>query len=134
MMQQENIYFMEFQRRFGCEDACRDHLFRKRWPNGLTCPICGGKHFYVIKTRNIFECRCKHQLSLTAGTIMHGSRTPLTKWFWVIYVRTYLKFVDSPHHLKKELNVSYQTAWSMLKKISGEIRLGEASIVNRLFN
>ena len=34
------------------------------------CPACGGRHYALIKTRLLFQCRgCRHQASLTAGTI-----------------------------------------------------------------
>ena len=117
MAQQESMDILEFQRRFATDDACRAHLFKIRWPEGLTCPKCGGKDFYKITTRNIYECTCGHQVSLTAGTIMHGSHTPLSKWFWAIYLAAHDKRGVSALRLKKELRVAYQTAWSMLHKI-----------------
>ena len=117
MAQQESINILEFQKRFADDDSCRDHLFRIRWPEGLTCPKCGGKEFYKITKRNIYECKCGHQVSLTAGTIMHGSHTPLKKWFWAIYLAAHDKRGVSSLRLKKELQIAYQTAWLMLHKI-----------------
>src|ERR1039457_194248 len=32
----------EFEARFANEAACRDYLFRLRWPDGFRCPRCGG--------------------------------------------------------------------------------------------
>src|ERR1039457_4973708 len=32
----------EFEARFANEAACRDYLFRLRWPAGFKCPSCGG--------------------------------------------------------------------------------------------
>jgi transposase-like protein len=117
MAQQESMNILEFQRRFDTDDACRDHLFRIRWPLGLTCPKCGGTDFYKISTRNIYECKCGHQVSLTAGTIIHGSHTPLAKWFWAVYLAAHDKRGVSALRLKKELQIAYQTAWLMLHKI-----------------
>jgi len=31
---------------------------------------------------------CRHQVSLTAGTILHNTKTPLTVWFWAAYLMT----------------------------------------------
>jgi hypothetical protein len=117
MAQQESMNILEFQQRFDTDDACRDHLFRIRWPLGWPCPKCGGTDFYKITTRNIYECKCGHQVSLTAGTIMHGSHTPLRKWFWAIYLAAHDKRGVSALRLKKELQIAYQTAWLMLHKI-----------------
>jgi len=117
MAQQESMDILAFQQQFSTNEACRDHLFRIRWPEGLACPVCGGKDFYKITTRNIYECKCGRQVSLTAGTIMHGSHTPLTKWFWAVYLAAHDKRGVSALRLQKEIRVSYPTAWLMLHKI-----------------
>jgi transposase len=103
MAKQESMDILEFQQRFPTNDACRDHLFKIRWPNGLVCPVCSGKDFYTINTRTIYECKCGHQVSLTAGTVMHGSHTPLAKWFWAIYLAAHDKRGVSALRLAKEL-------------------------------
>ena len=33
----------EFEARFSMEAACREYLFRLRWPDGFCCPRCGGR-------------------------------------------------------------------------------------------
>ena len=117
MAQQEDMDILELQRQFATDDACREHLFKIRWPEGPTCAKCGGGNFYRINARNVYECRCGRQVSLTAGTIMHGSHTPLRKWFWAIYMAARDKRGVSASRLQKELRVSYPTAWLMLHKI-----------------
>ena len=60
---------------------------RLRFAEGFVCPKCGGREFYPIKGRNTYQCRCcRHQTSVTAGTVMHHSRLPLTVWFWAIWL------------------------------------------------
>jgi len=118
MAKQEPISLLEFQARFGSEDACREHLFQLRWPEGFRCPRCGSKQTYVIKTRHLYQCMaCKHQVSVTAGTVMHKTRTPLVAWFWAIYLIAHDKRGNSALSLKKALGVSYKTAWTMAHKI-----------------
>lgn len=46
-MQQNPIDLMAFQKKFATERACRQHLFRFRWPDWYTCPRCG-HHSYVF--------------------------------------------------------------------------------------
>lgn len=76
-----------FQRRFGSEEACRKRLFELRWPEGFRCPRCGCQDAYYLEKRSLYQCiDCKFQTSLTAGTVMHRTRTPLVKWFWAIYL------------------------------------------------
>jgi hypothetical protein len=113
----KNMSIFDFRQRFGSNDVCRDYLLNERWAKGFRCPNCGGKDFCIITTRDIYECKCGHQVSSTAGTIMHRSHTPLTKWFLAIYLIQNEENILI-HHLKDELEVAYQTAWSMKRKIT----------------
>lgn len=108
----------QFQARFGCEQACCEHLARVRWPTGFVCPHCGGQRHSFICTRRLYQCcTCRKQTSLTAGTIFHKSRKPLTLWFWAIYLLAQDKKGCPAILLMKQLDVSYPTAWLMAQKI-----------------
>lgn len=108
----------QFQRRFRTEASCRGHLYRLRWPDGFTCPICGHRHCYGLPRRNLYQCKsCRYQASVTAGTVMHRTRTPLRVWFWAIYLMSNDKRGLSALQLSKKLEVSYYVAWTMLHKI-----------------
>ncbi len=68
---------IEFQRTFASEEACAEHLARHRWPEGFVCPQCGHRIGWYLPRRHLFDCRrCRHQTSLTAGTVFHKTRTP----------------------------------------------------------
>ena len=70
---------MDFQRRFATEDDCRVYLFDCRWPDGFICPGCGGRSAGQATRRNLWICTaCKLQTSVTAGTVMHATRTAAT--------------------------------------------------------
>ena len=75
-----------FMRQFSDDDACTAHLRDKRWGPNLErfmCPDCGHDYGWWLPTRGLVECRmCHHQTSPTAGTVFHGARVPLWKWFW----------------------------------------------------
>ena len=118
MATQEPLSLLDFQARFKDEQACRNHLFRIRWPHGYYCPKCGCRSAYYIRTRDLYECKdCSYQVSLTAGTVMHKTRTSLLAWFWAIYLIAHDKRGCSSLALKKAIGVSYQTAWTMSHKI-----------------
>ena len=119
MAQQESMTLMKFMNRFGEEEACREHLYQMKWAKGFICPKCGKKDDpYNIKSRHKYQCRhCMHQTSVTAGTIMEKSRTPLTKWFLAIYLMGQDKRGCSALKLKRELEIAYDTAWTMSHKI-----------------
>jgi len=118
MANQEPLSFFEFQKKFNTEQACREHLFQLRWPNGFMCPKCGHTECYSLKSRHIHECKkCHYQASETSGTIMHRTRVPLEKWFWAIYLMSSDKRGHSALQLQKEIQVSYKTAWFMLHRL-----------------
>ena len=79
---------IEFQQRFGDEAACAEYLAAARWPDGFVCPGCGGGKAWRLQTKAwTYECTsCRRQTSVTAGTIMHHSKLPLTAWFWAAYL------------------------------------------------
>ena len=78
---------LEFQRHFADDDACRAYLFASRWPDGYRCPRCGGDEVGAEHRRHLWQCkRCGRQSSVTAGTVMQKTRTPLTLWFWAAYL------------------------------------------------
>jgi transposase-like protein len=115
---QEGMSLYEFQGKYGDEQQCRDELFALRWPSGFACPVCGYDNGGFIKTRSLYQCyRCAHQASVTAGTIFHSTKMPLTKWFLAIYFITQSKNGVSALELMRLLGVSYNTAWRMKHKI-----------------
>ena len=73
---------------FPDERACADYLAATRWPEGFRCPACGrDKGWELITKPFTWECAgCGRQTSLTAGTVMHGSKLALTVWFWAAYL------------------------------------------------
>jgi len=110
---------LEFTCKFPDEKACREYLSLTRWANGFLCPRCGSIEFYFHSRRDIRICKyCKHQLSLTSGTIFHKTRTPLLKWFWIIYHISIQKVGISALALKRMLDIpGYQTVWTICHKI-----------------
>ena len=73
------------RRDFPDEQACEAYLFRMRWPNGFVCPEpdCCCCSCAPLKSRAFtYQCSlCRRQTSITAGTLMHRSKLPLTIWF-----------------------------------------------------
>lgn len=110
---------LEFQREFSTEEACVQHLREMRWPNGFRCSRCNHTEAWFIRTRNILDCKsCRAKISLTTGTIFHKTRTPLVKWYWLIYHMAMAKVGVSISEMQRILEIrDYKTAWLMAHKV-----------------
>lgn len=110
---------MEFQERFSTEEACRAYLFECRWPEGFRCPSCGGHEAGEMHRRRlVWQCRvCGRQTSITAGTVMHKTHSPLRLWFWAAYLVATHHPGISAKQLSRQLGIRYETAWLMLQKL-----------------
>ena len=89
-----------------------------------------------------FECAgCRRQTSVTAGTILHASKLPLTVWFWAAYLMATHSNGISALQLQKQLGIgSYRSAWLLAHKLrasmvdpernplSGLVEIDEASL------
>ncbi len=108
----------EFQAAFGTEEACLDYLRRKKWPEGFRCPRCGHDRSHTIRTRRLEQCAsCRHQTSLTAGTIFHKTRKGLTLWFRIIFEFVSRKHGCNAMDIQRLFGFNRQTAWTWLHKI-----------------
>ena len=112
------ISFKEFRSRYSTEEVCREELFRQRFPQGFVCPKCGCTEYYPVRGRKVCQCRfCRHQCSVTSGTVMHRTHLPLTVWFWAIYLCVTDKRGISAVQLSRTLGICYDTAWHLLERI-----------------
>jgi transposase-like protein len=108
----------EFQAAYGTEEQCRAVVEKLRWPSGFVCPLCGGQEGKWLSTRPKIQCRaCRHQVSLTAGTIFHATKLPLTSWFLAMWLIASAKNGISSVELGRRLGVKQTNAWSLKQKI-----------------
>src|ERR1051325_6709458 len=95
---------------FQDEDAAREWLEKKRWPEGPVCPHCGliGEAYKIVlkektdeqlaklraakkriqKTRKgLWKCAgCRKQFTVTVGTIFEDSHIKLSRWVIAIHL------------------------------------------------
>jgi transposase-like protein len=118
MTTKKRVGLEDLQRRFDSEDACREYLFKLRWPDGFICPVCGCREYYHITTRHKYACKsCRYQASVTAGTVMDRSHLSLKTWIWAMYLVSRDKRGYSAMQLSRVLNLPYNTAWFLLHRI-----------------
>jgi transposase-like protein len=108
---------------FASDEACADYVAACRWPDGFSCPRCSNGQAYALVGRRRWQCAsCRYQVSVTAGTILHNSKTPLTTWFWAAYLMTTDKRGLSALLLQRQLGIGrYETAWMILHKLRREM-------------
>jgi hypothetical protein len=76
----------EFQAKFASEEACRQYLASCRWPDGFVCLRCGNRRAYELARQRHWQCAaCGRQVSLTAKTILHNTKTPLSVSCLLLY-------------------------------------------------
>ena len=117
---QPGLSLPAFHGQFGTETQCEAALELARWPQGFHCPKCGEPDHYLLKigTHKMFQCKsCRQQTSLTAGTLFQATHLPLTIWFLAIYLISQAKTGLSSLALKRQLGVSYPTAWLIQQKL-----------------
>ena len=126
---------------FPDDNACANYLVKLRWPEGFICPACKKPSTPWNESCGRLACTiCRHQASVSAGTIFDKTRTPLTTWFKAAWHVTTAKNGISAKTLERTLGISYRVAWTMLqrfrvamvdaerKKLSGVVEVDEALI------
>lgn len=110
--------WVEFEDWFSSDEACMVYLESLRWPAGFCCAACAVVGIPGRATRGRLLCRaCRHQSSVTAGTIFDKTRTSLRVWFAAAWYITSQKQGVSALGLQRVLGLnSYQTAWAMLHR------------------
>jgi transposase-like protein len=109
--------YREFVEFYPDEAACMAYLEQLRWPAGFVCPICHRAAAPWRQTRGRRVCpSCRRQVSITAGTILDKTRTPLTTWFEAAWHLTTAKNGLSAKTLERSLGIRYRVAWTMLQR------------------
>jgi transposase-like protein len=139
---QRGLSLPDFMASFGSEAQCEQALIAARWPDGWRCPRCAHAEHYRLARggHGRMQClSCRHQSSPTAGTMLADTKLSLRIWFLAMYLIGQAKNGMSSLELKRQLGVSYPTAWLMHHKIlsamaqqdaghrlAGEVQLDDA--------
>lgn len=111
---------MDFQNEFPDDDACLNHVFNERFPDGITtCDKCKvDRRHYRVRGRTAFACdHCGNHIYPLAGTIFHKSSTSLKVWFYAMYLMGSTRCGVSAKQIQRETGVTYKTAWRIFRQI-----------------
>jgi hypothetical protein len=117
---QPGMSMSEFFQQYGNEEQCEEALAKARWPEGYRCSRCGHPQAscFRVRTTTYWQCcTCRYQVSLRAGTIFHGSKLPLTKWFQAMFLISQSKNNVAALELRRQLGISYPAAWRIKHKL-----------------
>jgi transposase len=117
----------DFQKQFPDDATCLEWLKNRLFPDGIFCDACQAvtKH-HRVKSRPSYSCdHCGHHVHPTADTIFHKSPTPLTTWFYAIYLMASTRCGISAKQIQRETGVTYKTAWRMFKQIRSMLEENE---------
>ena len=116
----ETISVTQLLRIFPDNESCVKWMEKMRWNGKPTCAHCGGTEQVSDPPSkpNAYWCgNCRLHFSVTTGTILHATKTPLRNWIVAIYSVITAKNGVSSMQLSKEIGVQYRTAWYMLYRI-----------------
>src|SRR5437868_9436128 len=138
---------VEAIRYFSDLDVATAYVAGLRWPDGFTCPHCGGREYSYVTTRRLWKCKsCKKQSSVKVGTIFEDSALGLDKWLPAVWLAANSKNGISSHELARALGTTQKSAWFMLHrirlamqtgsfdKLSGEVEADETYIGGKARN
>ena len=106
-----------FMKQYSTEKQCREYLANLRWTSGYVCPRCSCRHAYQLANGRYQCAKCRYQVSVTAGTVLHKTHMPLTQWFMAFYFVCQDKRGISAVQLAAMLGTTYKTAWFMLRRL-----------------
>ncbi|MBV9932627.1 MAG: IS1595 family transposase [Alphaproteobacteria bacterium] len=109
---------------FHNEEAAFAYVEALLWPNGPTCPHCGGTEEHVgrltgktsrIGLRKCYACR--GTFTVRMGTIFEDSHLALHLWLQVIHLMCASKKGISTRQIQRMLQCSMKTAWFLSHRI-----------------
>ncbi len=111
--------YRDFIAEYPDDDACLDKIFEMIYGDMISCPKCGYEKRYVrVRTRKAYQCRkCYNSIHVLRSTPFSRTRTPLTSWFYAIFLFTKSKHGLPALELARTIGVTPKTALRMLKQI-----------------
>ena len=126
---------IEVMERFPDQESCISHLEQIRWKNDTYCPHCGSVDVVRKKESGIgrigrWNCHdCHASFKVTCGTMLHGTKIVLQKWFLAISLVMNAKKSLSSHQLSRDLELNQKTAQFIMTRIRAEMASQDSVIL-----
>src|SRR5208282_3535931 len=120
-----NATFEEFDKQFPTDEACKQYIAAKRWPDGVRCPRCNASERIYPRKAKAFHWICKNKgcgerngysFSVTTGTIFEDTKVSLRLWFKIGYLMLTAKKGISSLQVRRVIfgedsGTDWRTAW-----------------------
>jgi IS1 family transposase len=113
-----------FEKQFPNDEACKEYIVAKRWPDGVRCPRCNrSEKVYKLKKPFSWTCcnvdcgkRAGYRFSVTTATIFEDTKISLVIWFRIGYMMLTAKKGISSLQVRRVMfgedsGTDWRTAW-----------------------
>ena len=115
------VDFEEFSKSYPDKETCFEFLSQLKWKDGYHCRKCSNDHYFNGHILYSRRCsKCGYEESVTTYTIFHGTRIPINKAFYMIFLIYSSKGKISSHKLSELISIRQSTCWtfgSRIKKV-----------------
>ena len=116
------------------QEECVALLEQIRWAGCPRCPYCQSTVSARLKRERRHHCNeCFTSYSVTVGTLFHGTRVELLRWFQAIRLVLNSPNPPSVRQLAAQVGVSKNTAASMLHRLK-KATIDESDLLNQLLD
>ncbi|MBL0372508.1 transposase [Rhizobium sp. KVB221] len=92
-----------------------------RWPDSKHCPRCDSIYIKTVNTaifRELYRCvDCGYMFNSFSGTLFHGTKIPIVKYFQFFVLYGALGKKLSPRDVSYAISVSNKTAVSLIGRV-----------------
>lgn len=100
------------------EEAARQYLEARFWPNGVKCPDCKSGERITVRKNGYYRCNaCKLTFTVRTGTIFERSHVPLHKWLYAMGLLVISRKGISSMQLAKEIGITQKSARFVLHRL-----------------
>jgi hypothetical protein len=117
-LQGEPLSREQFRGRFPDDATCLEAMMQSDFGGTtLACPRCAvTARFHAMSKRRAYACQaCGHHIYPCAGTVFHGTRTPLPSWFFALHIMACAQDTVAAAELERRIGCTYKTALRMTR-------------------
>ena len=112
----------KFKKKFPDKEACYKFFEELKWNTAFSCRKCGNEKFCDGNSDLARRCtKCRYDESVTAFTIFHKCKFPITKAMYMLLLIHYQQGDISSYELSRQMELRQKTCWSFKQKVMAAI-------------